>query len=162
MANCDDIERLFKAHYADLCRLALALVHDESLAADIVHDVFAALLKNGTGVLANAAYLRKAVRHRCLNHIRDCAIHQRIANRFFVGDEEYEDEDWPDEETIAQINDAIGCDVSPQARRVIALRFEEGLPFSKIALSMGISETAVYRHLSNALKIIRNKLKENG
>ena len=35
------------------------------------------------------------------------------------------------------------------------LRFSEGLPFGRIAATMGISETAVYRHLSHALKIIR-------
>ncbi|WP_354667232.1 sigma factor-like helix-turn-helix DNA-binding protein [uncultured Duncaniella sp.] len=52
--------------------------------------------------------------------------------------------------------------MSPQARRVMEFRFSEGLPFSRIAASMGISETAVYRHLSHALTIIRKKLKENG
>ena len=35
------------------------------------------------------------------------------------------------------------------------LRFSQGLPFARIAASMGISETAVYRHMSHALIIIR-------
>ena len=75
---------------------------------------------------------------------------------------EYESEDWPDDETIARIYSLIKSELSPQARRVLELRFSEGLPFSRIAASMGISETAVYRHLGHALKVIRKKLNENG
>ncbi|WP_354665652.1 sigma factor-like helix-turn-helix DNA-binding protein [uncultured Muribaculum sp.] len=41
------------------------------------------------------------------------------------------------------------------------LRFSEGMPFARIAAAMGISETAVYRHLSHALTVIRQKLNEN-
>ena len=42
------------------------------------------------------------------------------------------------------------------------LRFNRGMQFSNIASEMGISQTAVYRHLSHALSIIRKKLNENG
>lgn len=160
MTNRNDIEQLFKAHYAQMHRLAVALLHDEDLARDIVHDVFASLLDGTTQILITGGYLLKAVRNRCLNHIRDCEIHQRIADRYFLENEEYDTEDWPDEETIARIYSLIRNDISPQARRVMELRFSDGLPFSKVAAAMGISETAVYRHLSHALTIIRQKLNE--
>ena len=151
-------------------RLAVALLHDEDLARDIVHDIFAALLGGEMRVAAlsdadiNVAggYLLKSVRNRCLNHIRDCEIHQRIANRYFLDNEEYDTEDWPDDETIARIYALIKSDISSQARKVMELRFSEGMPFARIAAAMGISETAVYRHLSHALTIIRKKLNENG
>ena len=143
-------------------RLAVALLHDDDLARDIVHDVFVSLLDLTRGTLISEGYLLRAVRNRCLNYIRDCEIHQRIANRYFLENEEYESEEWPDEETIARIYSLIRSEISPQARRVMVFRFSEGLPFSRIAASMGISETAVYRHLSHALTIIRTKLNENG
>ncbi len=143
-------------------RLAVALLHDDDLARDIVHDVFVSLLDVTRDTLISEGYLLRAVRNRCLNHIRDCEIHQRIANRYFLENDEYESEEWPDEETIARIYSLIRSEISPQARRVMELRFSEGLPFSRIAASMGISETAVYRHLSHALTIIRKKLNENG
>lgn len=104
----------------------------------------------------------KAVRNKCLNHIRDCGIHQRVENRYFIENEDYESEEWPDEETMARIYKLIQTDLTPQARRVMELRFSDGLQFSKIAHIMNISESAVYRHLSNALKTIRLKLKQNG
>ena len=160
MTNRNDIEQLFKAHYAQMHRLAVALLHDDDLARDIVHDVIASLLDGTTQILITGGYLLKAVRNRCLNHIRDCEIHQRIADRYFLENEEYDTEDWPDEETIARIYSLIRNDISPQARRVMELRFSDELPFSKVAAAMGISETAVYRHLSHALTIIRQKLNE--
>lgn len=162
MTNRNDIEQLFKSHYAQMYRLATALLHDDDLARDIVHDVFASLLDGHTSLHVSGGYLLKAVRNRCLNHIRDCEIHQRIANRYFLGDEEYDSERWPDDETVARIYSLIHNDISLQAKRVIELRFSDGMSFARIAAVIGISETAVYRHLSNALKVIRKKLNENG
>lgn len=162
MTNRNDIERLFKAHYARMYRLAAALLHDDDLSHDIVHDVFASLLDRHIDIPVTGGYLLKAVRNRCLNHIRDCEIHHRIANRYFLEDEEYDSEDWPDEEAIAMLYRLIKSEISAQARCVMKLRFSDGLPFAQISATMGISETAVYRHLGRALTIIRKKLNENG
>lgn len=161
MTNRNDIEQLFKAHYSQMHRLAVALLHDGDLARDIVHDVFVSLLDSSSGILVTGAYLLRAVRNRCLNYIRDTDIHQRIANRYFLDNEEYDADDWPDEETVNRIYAHISSDISPQARRIIELRFSQGMPFAKIAESMGISESGVYRHLNHALTIIRKKLNEN-
>ena len=103
-----------------------------------------------------------AVRNRCFNHIRDCGIRYRIMARYLLDNGEYVGEKWPDEETIASIYSIIRSDISPQARRIMELRFSQEMPFARIAAEMGISETAVYRHLSHALRIIRQKLSENG
>lgn len=162
MTDRNDIERLFKLHYERMYQLAVVLLHDYDLARDIVHDVFASLISITPGNQVGCGYLMRAVRNRCLNHIRDCEIHQVIAHRYFLDKEEYDSGVWPDEETLALINDFIRKDLSPQSRRVVELRFGEGMPFSQIAAEMGVSETAVYRHLSHALKIIRKKLNENG
>jgi RNA polymerase sigma-70 factor (ECF subfamily) len=82
--------------------------------------------------------------------------------RYLLDNGEYVGEKWPDEETIASIYSIIRSDISPQARRIMELRFSQEMPFARIAAEMGISETAVYRHLSHALRIIRQKLSENG
>lgn len=162
MTNRNDIEQLFKAHYAQMYRLATALLHDDDLARDIVHDVFAALLDGHLSLHVSGGYLLNAVRNRSLNHIRNCEIHQRIANRYFLDNEDYDSEEWPDDETIAQIYHLIHNDISTKAKRIIEMRFSDGMPFARIAATMGISETTVYRHLGNALKILRKKLNENG
>lgn len=158
----DEIERLFRTHYARMHRLGIAILHDSDLARDVVHDIFASLLKAPDLSAVTCGYLMMAVRNRCLNHIRDCGIRYRIMARYLLDNGEYVGEKWPDEETIASIYSIIRSDISPQARRIIELRFSQEMPFARIAAEMGISETAVYRHLSNALRIIRQKLSENG
>ena len=139
-------------------QMALALLHDDDLARDIVHDVFASLLDSTPSQEVSLSYLMKAVRNRSLNYIRNCEIHKRIENRYFVENEEYETENWPDEETLARIYEVINNNISGQAGKVIKLRFADGLPFTQIAKEMGISETAVYRHLRLAIIKIRNKI----
>lgn len=158
----DEIELLFRTHYARMHRLGVAILHDSDLARDVVHDVFASLLKAPDLSAVTGGYLLMAVRNRCLNHIRDCSIRDRITARYLLDNGEYVGEKWPDEETIASIYAIIRSDISPQARRIMELRFSQEMPFARIAAEMGISETAVYRHLSNALRIIRQKLSENG
>ncbi|WP_289752455.1 sigma factor [uncultured Duncaniella sp.] len=61
MTNRNDIEQLFKAHYAQMYRLAVALLHDDDLARDIVHDVFVSLLDATCDTLISGGYLLKAV-----------------------------------------------------------------------------------------------------
>lgn len=43
MMDRNDIEQLFKTHYAQMHRLARMYVHDDNLSHDIVQDVFASL-----------------------------------------------------------------------------------------------------------------------
>ncbi len=162
MTNRNDIEQLFREHYEQMHRLAMVLLHDDDLACDIVHDVFASLLEGTSGTIMSRGYLLRAVRNRCLNHIRNYGTRQRIAAALFMNEDEYDSTQWPDEETIARINALIASELSEQAQRVIHLRFFCGLPFSEVASGMGISETAVYRHLRHALILIRKKLNEDG
>lgn len=84
MTNKNDIEHLFKAHYAQMYRLAVALLHNDDLARDIVHNVFASLLDGKSDTVITESYLLKAVRNRCINQIRDCEIHNRISQRYYL------------------------------------------------------------------------------
>lgn len=85
MTNRTDIERLFREHFAPMLRVALALLHDDAQARDAVHDVFAGLMERETAPeLITGAYLLRAVRNRCLNHIRDCEIHRRVERLYLL------------------------------------------------------------------------------
>ncbi|MDE6369290.1 MAG: sigma-70 family RNA polymerase sigma factor [Muribaculaceae bacterium] len=161
MTDKRDIELLFKANFNRLHCLAVAMIHDDDIARDIVHEVFASLLTAPDGLIISPSYLVKAVRNRCLNQIRNLEIKQRVTNLYFLDSEEYDSEDWPDEETIARIYQIINDDLTEQERQIIGLRFEKGLKFSNVAKTMGISENAVYKHLRQALKVIRKKLNHN-
>ena len=161
MTDKNDIELLFKANFSRLHSLALAMIHDDDIARDIVHDIFASLLTAPQNQIVSPAYLVKAVRNRCLNQIRDLEIKNRVTNLFFLENDEYEWDDWPDEGTIARIYQIINDDLTIQERQIMDLRFDKGMKFSKVAKSMGISENAVYKHFRQALKVIRKKLTHN-
>ena len=162
MTNRNDIETLFKANYPQMRRLARALLHDDDSARDIVHDVFESLLNSKNQALFSTAYLLSSVRNRCLSQIRDKGIHDRILNLYFCEMEEYDAEKWPDDETIAGIYQIIKSELTPQCRRIMELRFINGLSFANVAENLGISENAVYKHVRQALVIIRKKLNQNG
>lgn len=67
MTNFDDIEQLFRSHYAPMYRFAMIILRDDNASRDIVHDVFESLLVSGKSEVSEA-YLLKAVRNRCVNH----------------------------------------------------------------------------------------------
>ncbi len=162
MANKNDIEKLFKAHYQQMYRLAKVLLHDDDSARDIVHDVFESLLYSKDDVKFSLTYLLSSVRNHSLNMIRNNGIHNRILNLYFCEIDEYDTEDWPDDETIAEIYQIIKEDLNPQCRRIMELRFIEGLKFSKIAETLAVSENAVYKQVRQALVVIRKHLNQHG
>lgn len=162
MTNHDNIERLFKAHYAQLHRLAIAVLHDGDTARDIVHDVFESLLSLPDTSTVTIGYLLTAVRNRCLNRLRNLDRQERTSCLYFLDNERYDTEEWPDDETIACIYEIIKSDLSAPCRRVMTLRFVDGLTFTDVAAEMGVSENAVYKHVRHALTIIRKNLSKNG
>ena len=162
MTNGNNIEKLFKAHYQQMYRLAKVLLHDDDSARDIVHDVFESLLYSKNDTKASPSYLLSSVRNRSLNMIRDKGIHDRILNLYFCEIDEYDTENWPDDETIAEIYQIIKEKLTPQCRLIMELRFIEGLKFSLVAETLGISENAVYKQVRQALVIIRKNLNQNG
>lgn len=158
----NDIERLFRTHYLTLHRLASVLLQDDETARDIVNDLFTALLKSPQDKAPKPGYLYSAVRNRCMNLLRDTDLRSRVIKLYFQENEDYDTEEWPDDATVERIYGIIGSDLNSQCRRIMELRFCDGLTFAKVAERMNMSETAVYKYVRQALVIIRKKLSENG
>lgn len=157
----DDIERLFRAHYAEMHRLAMLMLRNDDVARDIVHDVFEVLLVSGRADVS-ASYLLTAVRNRCLKHIRSISAQDRLKAVYSISEKEIEDEHWPDDKTIALIQSTVSTDLSEASRRVVTLRFTEGKSYQEIAEIIGVSKVAVYKHLRHAIDVLREKLTQNG
>ena len=161
MTTKDDIERLFRTHYAAMYRLAMLILRDDDLARDIVHDVFEALLVSRKSDVS-ATYLLTAVRNRCLKHIRTLSAIDRLKEVYSVNEREIEDEEWPDDETIVLIQETVAYDLTEACRRVVELRFSESKSYQEITDILGISKVAVYKHLRHATDVLRKKLSQNG
>ena len=120
MTTKDDIERLFRTHYAAMYRLAMLMLRDDDVARDIVLDVFEALLVSGQTDVS-APYLLTAVRNRCLKHIRSLSVQDRMKAVYSVDGREIEDDGWPDDETIALIQKTVAFDLTETCRRIIVM-----------------------------------------
>ena len=161
MTTKDDIELLFRTHYAAMYRLSMLILRDDDVARDIVHDVFEALLVSGRSDVS-APYLLTAVRNRSLKHIRTLSAIDRMKEVYSVDEREIEDEEWPDDETIVLIQKTVASDLTEACRRVVELRFSEGKSYHEISEILGISKVAVYKHLRHATDVLRKKLSQNG
>ena len=161
MTKFDDIENLFRTHYAPMYQLAMLILRDENVSKDIVHDVFEALLVSGK-IDVSAAYLLSAVRNRCLKHIRSLSVKERLKEIFSIGEEEILREKWPDEDTLVLIQKTIASDLTEQCRKIVNMRFAESKSYQEIADALGISSVAVYKHLRHAIDVLRKKLSKNG
>ena len=161
MTKIEDIENLFRTHYASMYRFAMLILHDENVSKDIVHDVFEALLMSGKTDVAEA-YLLTAVRNRCLKHIRRLSVKDRLKEIYSIDEEEILSEEWPDKETIGLIQKTIAEDLTQSCRKVVNLRFAESKSYQEMADTLGISTVAVYKHLRHAIDVLRKNLSKNG
>lgn len=161
MTTTNDIEQLFRTHYAAMHRMAMLILRDEEVARDIVHDVFESLLNAGLTDVS-VQYLLRAVRNRCLNHLRALSTRERIREIYALDESEIAEVEWPDDETIAKIHSTVANDLTDACRRVVVLRFSEGKSYKEIAAILGVSEVAVYKHLRHAIDVLRSKLSQNG
>ncbi|MDE6793294.1 MAG: sigma-70 family RNA polymerase sigma factor [Muribaculaceae bacterium] len=161
MTTKDDIEELFRTHYVAMYRLSMLIIRDDNASRDIVHDIFEALLVTGRSDVSEN-YLLAAVRNRCLKYIRSLSAHDRMKEAYSIDENEIEDEEWPDDETIALIQTTVSNDLTDACRRVVNLRFSEDYSYREIAEKIGISKVAVYKHLRHAIDVLREKLSQNG
>lgn len=160
MMTKNDIEQLFRSNYAAMLTLACRLVHDEDVARDIVHDVFATLLS--TDLLSvTPAYLLRSVRNGCLNHIRNHSTRQRINGLYAIDLTEIDDGTWPDYDMIERLHSIVDQRLSEQCRKVVSMRFTQDMSYKEISQALGISEVAVYKHLRHALVVLRQNLIDN-
>jgi len=156
------LEKLFKAHYRQLYRLANILLHDDAESKDVVHDVFARLL-DGHGDLKDEtaeSYLITSVRNRCLNIIRSRQIQQRVERLYLLDLDTSVISTEILEEEIATLQKGIGQLEPPVCKDVILKHFRDGITFKEIAARLGVSETTVYKYLRRALSQLRTQLKQ--
>jgi len=148
-----EIQRLFMQHYAKMLRLARTILYDEQESEDVVCDIFASLLHGHTVLLPETAenYLLRSVRNRCLKRLRHTS-----SSIDGSGYTEPTDDSETEDGRLADIDEFIACHLSEQEQRIFHLRFKDGCSYEEITVAEGISRVAVWKHLSHALKLIRN------
>ena len=154
------IQRLFKQHYAKMLRVARTILYDQQESKDVVSDIFESLLRGQTVIMPDTEehYLLTCVRNQCLKRVR----HQetRLRTEAAMAAERAEDEE--EDERTADIVEFVVSHLTEQEQRIFHLRFTGGYSYEEIASTEGISRVAVWKHLSHALKEIRNRFNPKG
>jgi RNA polymerase sigma-70 factor (ECF subfamily) len=157
----EQIEALYNLHYDDLLRRACILLHDEEDARDAVGDVMARLM--ATDILPDEekllAYVRSSVRFECLNRLKRMKLQERMRRALPLDDEAIEAHSEEEEEQYREYQRFIQTELTPQTRRVFQMHYQEQLKYREIAELAGISEAAVYKHLSQAITKLKNRFK---
>ena len=152
-------ERLFKDNYPHMYRMAFSMVQNADDAKDAVHQAFAKIWRNKPQVAEDSTrgYLVAATRNQCLHILRNRQLQRRMEEKLQRETAEQKDEER--EELMQQLQQVIEGNLTEQDRRVLKLHYEDELTYEETASALGISASAVNKHITRSLAKIRTTLK---
>ena len=124
-----EFERLFKDSYPHMYRMAFSMVENADDAKDAVHQVFVQIWK------------------------RQRQMEDELRQDIAAGESEER------EELLQQLQQVIDKNLTEQDRRVLSLHYDEEMTYEETATVLGISASAVNKHITRSLEKIRKTLK---
>jgi len=163
---------LFTGYYAKLCIYCESLVGDRHIAEDLVQDVFVSVwmkLHELNPDETVRSYLYKSVRNACFQYLR----HQKVETGYSesVKTKLTEIECIPSHRVITDTDPAEQAEIQTlylqaldrlpaQTREIFLCSRDKGMKYSEIAGLMNLSVKSVEYHISGALKVFREILKD--
>ena len=152
-------ERLFKDSYPHMYRLAFSMVEYADDAKDAVSQVFTQMWKGKPDVSEESVrgYLLAATRNQCLHLLRQRQLQQQMEEELRQTAEKSSNEER--EELLCELQQVINDNLTEQDRLVLQLHYEEEMTYQETATVLGISTSAVNKHITRSLAKIRETLK---
>ena len=151
-------EVLYKTRYRPMYRLAYALVENADDARDVVGQVFALLWERRPDLPDDCltAWLLTAVRNQSLCLLRQRSrreeMERELTIRLSAGDDDHS-------ELMADLRELIDTTLTPRARQILTLHYDHELTYQETAEALGISTSAVNKHITLSLARLRKKMK---
>ena len=157
--RAQQFKELFLSEYGRMYKAAYILLGDEDEAKDAVQDVFARLWDGTTPLREESkrTFLLTCVRNRCLNMIAQRREKVRVNSEQFATAIPLAERD--DEEVIADINRYVEERLTPQTSRIIKMHYNEDHSYKDISSELGISLSAVNKHIVQGLRKLRSTFK---
>lgn len=156
---------LFTKHANKMTLVAQLMLGDRAEAEDAVGDVFADVASGKISAVGDKteALLMTCLKNRCLNIIKRRMLMQR-AKLLATADDTVSEPSPADNETdeMENILDFIDNELTPQTARILRMHYQQKLKYREIAAQLGISQTAVYKHLAQGINKLKRKFKNNG
>ena len=153
------IERLFKDSYPHMYRMAFSLVENAEDAKDAVHQVFAQMWRGKPQISEDSirGYLLAATRNQCLHLLRQRQLQRKMEDELKHDVQESRDEER--EELLQALQQVVENNLTEQDKRVLQLHYDEEMTYQETASVLGISTSAVNKHITRSLARIRETLK---
>jgi RNA polymerase sigma-70 factor (ECF subfamily) len=164
-------EFLYRNYYQDLCRYARNLVLIETVAEDLVMDVFTKVWEAGEKLVITTSlsgYLFTSVHNHCLNYLTrkhkrftelDNATIEKL-NKVIPADSVASPFDTLSTLELAGIIDRSIGSLPEECRKVFVMSRTNGMSNREIATALGISENTVKVQIYRALKKLRIILRD--
>lgn len=156
-------EQLYKANYRQMYRLAYALLENADEARDAVHQVFASLWQTQSVVTDESmtSYLLIATRNHCL-HLLRLDKSRKDAEEMFIRDMQSATARDDHEELLHQLHLLIDSHLTPRDRQVLSFHFGKDMTYQETAAALDVSPSAVNKHVTRSLAILRKHLTGKG
>jgi len=161
----DTFQVLFEEYYLRLVIFAQKYLIDLDLSREIVQGFFVNLYEQRETITIQTSlksYFYQSIRNRCLNVIKQenvrLAHHGKI--RKILIDSENDWQDTMIESELANQIRQIVTNLPRKCRQVFKMSRQEGLSNKEISEKLNLSVRTVETHISNALKVLREKLED--
>ena len=153
--KAQQFKELFLTEYGRMYRAAYIMLCDEDEAKDVVQDVFARLWEGASPLRKETTrtYLLTCIRNRCLNIIAQRRTRQDALKHLTAEDA---DSGLHDEEIVEAIGRYVDEKLTPQTNRIIHMHYDEEQSYTQISSSLGISLSAVNKHIVQGLRKLRS------
>jgi len=159
------LEKLFREYFRPLTYFAIQYVKEQAIAEDIVQDLFLNLYEKKETLKIHVSemnYLYTSVRNRCLKHMEYKKV--RAENNPSIQETMNSDPANPlelvalieFEHKYIQVLESL----SPKCREVFEMSRLEGKKNQEIADELKLSKRTVETHISQALKVLKKKLRK--
>lgn len=153
----DEFDELFRSSYQSLYHHAYSLVHDAEDSRDIVSEVFVRILKTKDRDKTNVGYLMAMVHNKALDVLRNRKVEDEARQMMLHDYQTFMQPDWHKEERLKEILHFIETELTPQTQRILQMCYKDKKSYKQVAEELNISIQAVNKHISQALRKLREK-----
>ncbi|MCI6213223.1 RNA polymerase sigma-70 factor [Bacteroides heparinolyticus] len=153
----------FLRYYPVLCAYATHFVGMDD-AEEIIQDMMVGIWERRKDIAIESSlngYLFRTVQNKCVNHIDRLRLHERVHSFLACNRQKlFEDPDfYVVEELTQKIEDALKK-LPEKYREAFVLNRIEGKTYNEIAATLGVSSKTIDYRIRQALKCLRDELKD--
>ena len=161
----DEEERfhtLFVEMYPKLVRYATALMADADEARDIVSDVFERAWQRHTTLdeESGQAWLYTAVRNACLNRLKHLKVEQEHIEAVIEATRTDMADNYRQHEALLRHAEEIARNLPEPTRSILRMCYWDKQTYRQVAEHLGISPDTVKKHISKALRTLRETMRD--